>query len=130
MGAQGPDSALEVGRALFHGERPLHGRINGHNTELPLAACGCANCHAKESSKVVRDPASSAEEFGPALGPNHLQARRERRGGPPSVYDLASFCRLLRDGVDPAHIVLGQAMPRYALPDASCQALWAFLNTP
>ena len=51
-----------------------------------------------------------------------------RRNGPPSRFDEASFCRLLRTGVDPADIVVPRAMPRYAIDDTDCRALWAYLS--
>jgi hypothetical protein len=50
-----------------------------------------------------------------------------RRGGPPSRFDAAAFCRLLRTGEDPAGVLLPKAMPRYELDDAQCGQLWRFL---
>ena len=55
---------------------------------------------------------------------------RSRRGGPPSAYDAASLCELLREGIDPAWVMVRQEMPRYAATDAQCIALWAFLVSP
>jgi hypothetical protein len=50
-----------------------------------------------------------------------------RRGGPPSAFDRDTFCRLLRTGVDPAWVVVDVSMPRYALSDEQCHALWTHL---
>ena len=47
-----------------------------------------------------------------------------RRGGPPSRYDPASFCQLLRTGIDPASVMVDKAMPRYTLTDQQCALLW------
>ncbi len=50
-----------------------------------------------------------------------------RRGGPPSLFSQASFCRMLRTGVDPAYIVITRRMPRYTLSDEQCLGLWHYL---
>ncbi len=47
--------------------------------------------------------------------------------GPPSAYTADSFCATLRSGIDPAHVTLKAAMPRYDATDAQCADLWAFL---
>ncbi|WP_250468060.1 MULTISPECIES: hypothetical protein [unclassified Caballeronia] len=44
-----------------------------------------------------------------------------------SHYDPIAFCRAIKDGVDPADIVLRRAMPRYKIADAQCAALWQFV---
>ena len=53
-----------------------------------------------------------------------------RRGGPPSRYDAAGLCTLLRSGVDPAHVIILRTMPRYDINDADCQSLWLHLTAP
>lgn len=50
------------------------------------------------------------------------------RGGPPVAYEAATFCRTLRTGVDPAHVVLPRAMPRFEVDDVQCAALWDYLT--
>jgi hypothetical protein len=35
----------------------------------------------------------------------------------------------MREGIDPAWVVIPQTMPRYAFTDQECGALWAFLST-
>ena len=118
-----------VGRDLFSGAVPLRGAIVGHGTALPPAATRCANCHAPV--KVTPSgPASSAASFGPLLTRVYLTSSIARRGGPPSRYDTVAFCRLLRQGVDPAYVIVARAMPRYDISDEDCGALWKFLSDP
>ncbi|MGF6527722.1 hypothetical protein [Variovorax sp. PvP013] len=104
----------------------LHGRLAGHASDLPPQATRCVNCHA--AGGAAASPATAA--FGPSLGPATLTRAVSRRGGPPSRYDAASLCRLLRDGIDPAWVMVDAAMPRYAVSDAQCEALWARLSSP
>jgi len=126
--AQQDSPALDRGRRLFHGELPLPGQITGHGTPLPAQASRCVNCHALESAAAAAS--ASAPSFAPLLGPRQLTSPAPRRGGPPSRYDEAGFCRLLRSGVDPAYIVIERAMPRYEMPAADCRALWIYLTSP
>jgi hypothetical protein len=114
---------VEQGRRLFAGEPPIPGRIVGHRDALPAAASRCTNCH---SAGV--GVGATTTTFGPALDARVLTGKVARRGGPPSAYDVNSLCRLLREGVDPAWVVLKPAMPRYEVSAAQCAALWAFLT--
>ena len=116
-----PESALPVGRGLFLGESPLWGVIAGHAEALPPQAVACANCHMGETG-----PGSGAR-FGPALNHAAMTELRNRRGGPPSSFSLASFCQLLRNGVDPAYIIITRRMPRYTLSDDQCRGLWRYI---
>ena len=118
-------SSLERGRALFHAELPLTARMVGHADALPQAAVRCRNCHSKQ-------PASgdAAQDFAPLLNARTLLAQSPRRGGPPSRYDAKALCRVLREGIDPAHVMIQQAMPRYTLSDGECEALWSYLTFP
>ena len=113
------------GRELFAGERPLVARLAGHAQDLPASAVRCINCHAVQERR-----ASAATGFAPALTARHLREPRARRGGPPSRYDTDAFCRLLRDGVDPAGVLIDTAMPRYRLSPQDCAALWNALVAP
>ena len=129
-------SARERGSHLFHGTVPLTGRILGHDEPLPADAAQCKNCHGLESApaapsapKQGETAALPAETVGPKLGPTSLTRAVKRRGGPASVYTADAFCRLVREGVDPAQIVIPQLMPRYTLSDAECNALWAYLTS-
>jgi hypothetical protein len=104
------------GAELSDGRLPLTGGLQGHDDPLPAEALRCANCH--EGSTAVA----------PRLDRGLLQQAQPRRGGPPSSYDETSFCRLLREGLDPAHVLLPREMPRYRIDDRDCAALWAYLN--
>ncbi len=126
LGAAGRPDRAARGRALFHGEAPLTAQMAGHTQSLPPETVRCANCHQLEAESSPE----SGETFGPTLGPRSLARPLARRGGPPSRYDARGFCRLLREGVDPAHVVIAQTMPHYALSDTDCEALWAYLVTP
>lgn len=117
--ADGPDAAR--GRALFVGDAPLAGRIALHTGDLPHEVLRCANCHDSAGSPRVQ------RTVAPALTRAWLIAPRERRGGPSSRYGRASFCRLLETGQDPAQLLVNVQMPRYAIPETDCAALWQYL---
>jgi len=103
---------------------PLPGRLAGHTLDLPAAATRCVNCHAGVASTAALDSAV----FATPLHVGTLRLAMSRRGGPPSTYDASSLCRVLRDGIDPAFVIVDQAMPRYQASDAQCAALWAWLT--
>jgi hypothetical protein len=121
--------ALATGAELFDGRRPLPARIHGHDEPLPPTAARCTNCHGGGTTTNVNGAAgaASAALFGPPLTAATLATSQARRGGPPSVYDAAALCRLLRTGVDPAFVQIPRAMPRYEIDDAGCAALWAWM---
>lgn len=124
------EAALQVqGHALFHGQASalgvLPGRVAGHADVLPAMATRCTNCHTTGVSAAANTPA-----FAPRLDRQSLTQPTSRRGGPPSAYDAASLCRVLREGIDPAWVMVRQEMPRYAATDAQCAALWSFLVSP
>jgi hypothetical protein len=83
---------------------------------LPTDATRCVNCHSRGSA------------LGPPLTHASLTSEQRRRGGPASRYEQASFCALLRTGIDPAHVLIARVMPRYELDAASCQALWSYVS--
>ncbi len=110
-------------------DQPLRGRLIGHDEALPIAATRCTNCHvagpaAKEAATTVLD----SNRFGPALNAVWLTQAKQRRGGPPSTYDVKTFCKLLRQGIDPALVLINQTMPNYAITDAQCADVWVYLN--
>jgi hypothetical protein len=122
----------ERGKRLFHGELPLSGKIVGHANALPPQASRCANCHlpapsAAQGTNTTSSNASAAS-YGPVLNAASLTREARRRGGPPSRYDEAAFCKLLTTGIDPAYIVTPSTMPRYALDASDCRALWLHLT--
>ncbi len=121
-------AALEAeGRRLFAGELPLPARLAGDDVDLPAQASRCANCHLTEAAAPEAGTAVATQTFGPALDGPSLVLPRARRGGPPSRYDLGSFCKLLRTGIDPAHVLIQRTMPRYDLDPTRCEALWTYL---
>jgi hypothetical protein len=113
--------AARRGNALYRGKEALSGKVRGHDESLPPEAVRCANCHdAADGARLSRVAA-------PRLDRALLLEPRQRRGGPPSHYDRAVFCKLLRTGVDPASIVVAREMLVYELDQNQCAALWAFL---
>jgi hypothetical protein len=115
----------ERGRRLFTGDAPMVARVAGHDSTLPPEATRCSNCHATGAGGA---PATASAGFGGLLTPQRLTGLHARRGGPPSRFDEAGLCRLLRTGVDPAHVVIPGTMPRYDVGEADCRALWAHLS--
>ncbi len=111
----------ERGDSLFHGKEKLNGRIRGHDDALPPEVVRCANCH------EATDKARLSRVAAPRLDRSVLLALRQRRGGPPSRYDQAAFCKLLRTGIDPANIVIAREMPVYEVDETQCASLWTFL---
>jgi len=116
------ESSARRGEQLFVGQEPLKGAIVGHDDALPAFASKCVNCHDSAASEQA--------SYGSKLTPAALLEAAARRGGPPSRYDAGSFCRLLRTGIDPAHILILRAMPRYEIDDARCLAIWDYLTLP
>lgn len=120
LAGQSPRSAAR-GDRLFHGREALTGRIRGHDEDLPAEALRCSNCHESQSGKLAGVAA-------PHIDRSLLLVYRQRRGGPPSRYDAASFCKMLRTGVDPVFVVVAREMPIYDLDEAQCNSLWIFLT--
>lgn len=140
------EPAVAQGAALFAGEAapglpPLQGRMVGHVNALPAAATRCASCHSTTAITTARSAAAASSigtplrpdalaegaGFGAVLNARTLGQAQPRRGGPPSAYDASSLCKLLREGIDPAWVLINTAMPRYDASDAQCAALWAWL---
>ncbi|MFN0040230.1 MAG: hypothetical protein ACKVP2_12015 [Burkholderiales bacterium] len=120
--AASPPSA-ERGRRLFVGEATLSARIVGQDFVLPAQANRCINCHGPAAAT-----AGASATAAPPLSATTLAQPRRRRGGPPSRYDTATLCTLLRSGVDPAHVMIDRTMPRYEITDDECRSLWLHLN--
>lgn len=116
----GPQEQLrQLGQRWFNGSMPLQARMVGHSQDLPAQAAACINCHGA---------GAPSERFAVALDRAWLTRAQTRRGGPLSRYDAQGFCRVLREGIDPAWVVVNQTMPRYQLTDLQCQALWMHLT--
>ena len=123
-GAQSATASSDVGRDIFEGKAAIRARMVGHADPLPPNAIRCGNCHRIDRSLP------QSRSFAPILDARQLQESVSRRGGPASRFDALSLCKLLRDGIDPAWIVVPTTMPRYELSDAQCSALWSFLVRP
>lgn len=113
------EQARDLGARWFVGSMPLQARMVGHAQDLPAAAAACINCHGAGASN---------ERFAVALDRAWLTQAQTRRGGPSSRYNATSFCRVLREGIDPAWVVVNQTMPRYQVTDLQCRALWMHLT--
>ena len=120
LAGQSSDS-FRRGYAIFHGEEALAGKIRGHDEGLPTEAVRCSNCHEATGGRLTRVVA-------PHLDRSLLLGYSQRRGGPPSRYDAASFCKLLRTGTDPAFIMIAREMPVYDFDEAQCNSLWTFFT--
>ncbi|WP_213955021.1 MULTISPECIES: hypothetical protein [unclassified Variovorax] len=118
-----PSGVATAGRSAFVGEKPLVARLPGHTFDLPAEAVRCINCHAPSTGTTGQTA------FAPLLTSRYLNELRSRRGGPGSRYDPASFCRLLREGLDPAGVMVNTAMPRYDISPQGCDDLWAHLSS-
>jgi mono/diheme cytochrome c family protein len=119
------DASAAQGRRLFLGEAPLPARIVGQDFALPVQASRCVNCHGPGAAAAP--PAASAPAAAPVLSASTLTDALRRRGGPPSRYDAATLCTLLRSGIDPAYVMILRTMPRYEVSDADCRSLWLHL---
>jgi hypothetical protein len=93
----------------------------GHDLALPTLATRCVNCHEAPSTP------QNATPFALALTSQRLQTPQSRRGAPPSTFDARRLCELLRNGIDPAQVMVSTTMPRYEITDAQCEDLWAHL---
>jgi hypothetical protein len=111
------------GERLFNGAEPLAGTLSGHSAPLPGAATRCIQCHAGPGKSTA-----AVSGFAPPLDRRQLREVLPRRGGPPVAYERASFCRTLRTGIDPAHVALPRAMPRFDADEGQCAALWDYLT--
>ncbi|MEO5769659.1 MAG: hypothetical protein ABIS92_15005 [Polyangia bacterium] len=122
----GPNGERVRGQAMFLGEVPLKARIRGHSTPLPAEVVVCANCHGASDRRLAVP--GGAPGAAPRVDRALLLESRTRRGGPSSTYDAASFCNLLRTGIDPVFILVAREMPTYEIDEAGCRALWRYLT--
>ncbi len=122
----------ERGRAAFHGDSTLSGRVVGHSIALPRQASRCQNCHETRAGAPLsaggNGNAVGGEPFAAPLDRKWLRSPRSRHGGPLTTYDTAAFCTLLRTGVDPGHVMISPLMPRYDISDGQCADLLTYLE--
>lgn len=114
-----PCESADLGCSIFSGQHAIRAQLREEDRLLPDSTTRCVNCHTRTDS---------AGTFAPPLTPGNLLAAKSRRGGPASSYDQAAFCKALRDGIDPADIILRKAMPHYQIDDAECAALWRLVT--
>lgn len=110
------------GKDIFSGKESIAAKIAGHQDRLPPQVARCINCHAPAQ------PGSARTESAPSLSSEWLLQTRARRGGPAFAYGRESFCTTLRSGVDPEHVILNRAMPRFDISNEQCLALWLYLT--
>ena len=110
--------ANDLGCALFNGQHPMAAHLRDDDRPLPAGTTRCVNCHVGTSK---------APAFAPPLTHDALLGATSRRGGPISHYDATTFCRAVKDGIDPASVLLRKSMPRYQIADAECMALWRYV---
>jgi hypothetical protein len=122
------DLQREHGRSIFHGEIMVPGSLQGHDTPLPSMATRCSNCHEASNAAPNAGPATASSYAAP-LNRQLLTLPKSRRGGPPTLYNAALMCTLLRTGIDPAHIIVPTIMPRYEISDLQCADLWSYLES-
>ncbi|SAK99684.1 hypothetical protein AWB80_07702 [Caballeronia pedi] len=96
----------------------MSAHLRDDDRPLPAWTTRCVSCHAGTPT---------AAAFAPPLTHDSLLAATQRRGGPISHYDATAFCRAVREGVDPAGVLLRKSMPRYRIADAQCMALWRYV---
>lgn len=110
------------GEQLYRGQIPLAAKLEASEDELAPAATRCMNCHGPDGHGIAEAGAKGTNITGAAL-----ITRQPRRNGPATAYSLATFRIALRNGHDPANIILARAMPRYTISDVDTLALWQFL---
>ncbi|WP_053571967.1 hypothetical protein [Caballeronia cordobensis] len=108
----------DLGCAIFNGQHPMAAHLRDDDRPLPAWTTRCVNCHVGTSKE---------QAFAPPLTRDSLLGVTSRRGGPISSYDETAFCRAVREGIDPASVLLRKSMPRYRIADAECVALWRFV---
>jgi len=113
------------GKELFWDGSNQFGTMNArlaHQPDLlPVLAIKCANCHTQVGTGELNQSRTLSKE--------RLLSHIPRRGAPASRFDQTTFCKLLGTGIDPAWVIIDQAMPRYELSDAQCADLWLYLTS-
>jgi hypothetical protein len=109
----------DLGCSIFSGQQAVKAHLRDHDYPLPAGTSQCINCHGQTEV---------APAFALPLTRSYLLDSKSRRGGPPIRYNQVVFCRVLKDGVDPAGVLLYKSMPHYELSDTECAALWRFFT--
>ena len=127
VAAEGSETSVQRGADLFYGRTEVNGKLYLHNRTLGSPYVRCVNCHQLEDQPKSLKVNANDNSFGPLLGAHFIQTPNNARGGPVRSYEPASFCKMLRSGMDPSQIMIRTDMPRYILTDDDCNALWSFL---
>ena len=122
LGAASAEPRASRGELLYRGRIVLKARMANSVDDLAPVATRCSNCHGPDARGVAE-----AGVNGSSIRGASLTRSQSRRGGPASAYTAATFRDALRSGHDPAGVLLARAMPRYAIPDSDCAALWEYL---
>ena len=98
-----------LGKQLFEGLVMVPAKMSGHSVALPAEASRCSNCHANASAMRSTDVAlGQTRAFATPLNQTTLNTVFARRGGPASRYDSLSFCKVVREGIDPRQVVINK----------------------
>lgn len=126
------DSAVELGRRIYHEGRTLRGEpvralLGAASSPMSGSAVACGNCHGADGrgrpEGAVLPPDITWDELTKPYGHQHASGRRH---GP---FDERSFARAVTEGVDPNGGRIDAAMPRYALSVSEVAALASYLKT-
>lgn len=112
----------EHGKRIFYGLDAVSATVQQNGTTLPTNASKCINCHSAQT------PPGAWTGSSQYLSATTMTRMVSRRGGPASVYDQDKFCNAVRNGVDPAGVVLESKMPRYEMSDTQCADMWLFIS--
>jgi hypothetical protein len=123
LGGSAAAQDSELGLALYEGKVGIAATLRGHAQPLPSGLSRCISCH-----EPSREPTQGQAIFAMRLDKKSLTEASKRRGGPPTRYERASFCRTLRTGIDPAEVLLHKSMPLFVLSEEQCTALWDHLS--
>lgn len=121
----------EDGRRVYHGVAPsalddaeLTFAENGY--ALPARSFPCVSCHGEfGSGRPERGTVPPDLSRAALTKPYEMEAERGRIRGP---YDLTSFKRAVRLGIDSSGNKLDETMPRYDLSDEVLTELWDYLS--
>lgn len=120
----------ELGRRLYQdgvdvAGAPIVAYVDGAAFPLKGRPVACGNCHGEDGRGRPEsgvDPGDVTwRELTKPYGHRHGNGRRH------GAYDVASFARAMRVGLDPEGNTMAPAMPLYALTEADLDALVAWL---
>ncbi len=135
--APGP-AALQGERIYRDGVLPDGSPLRGQREDAPAVTgrdAACVNCHGRSGMGVVEGrtvvpPITAAALFHPGERPAPVAGHEHALATPPTrgAYTDQTLARAIREGVDPEGRTLDYVMPRFALDQASTQAVLAHLR--